>query len=658
MPKTYTVKEVADILGFSTNSIYTFLKEKRLRGVRIGKGRFRIPEEELSRVLHLSKKSPLVSPSLVPKSRDVPIPTLASTSPSISTSVFAPVVQEGDAVFIAPSKNDFVNEQRGLLAPNIFDWFIGLGAVVAGIGLFLFNSSFTTTEFPRMIVVYPIIRVVLIGGGIGILISSLFGQTVGWKRVFQFILAGMGVINAYGLMRSGDMEGAALYGALAFVIALTNLVRFGGIVAIGLYVSFVSVLYPLVMMWFPTDMHIMSFALASGISALVLGIMAMLVAFVLLVCFWGGYAGNRVMFLIGAWLLAMCDIALAIWYAHLQYWSRSFFVMVIGAFTAILPYWWPLQQKLSRRYTILLHGLFACIGIVMILALLVVYLLQQSVWGNREREIINKLHLGHSRLTNAMTSVQSTLVVAASNGDFVASLIHRDITTLYKYSKIVYESNPNIRRLVFLDKDGMGIALYPYGTFDEPNFSYRDYYQEVKKTGKPYVSDVFLAKPDQTARYVVVLAVPLYDAKAKFVGVVTASMDLDRIGLQLNQIATSKQGEYFVVVDGKGVILSHPDSKMIGSIAPKSDPLYRALQGEDGITQGMLMEKISGMMAYMYVPEVRWAISLRIPTEKVLTFISMEIWIVFGVVSALIGVGIFAVSYLRDRVLLRGEPGP
>ncbi|MCL4199842.1 helix-turn-helix domain-containing protein, partial [Patescibacteria group bacterium] len=96
MPKTYTVKEVADILGFSTNSIYTFLKEKRIRGVRIGKGRFRIPEEELSRILHLSKK-----PVGVPVAAS---PVTSAETPAISVmgATTDALPQTGDAVFIEP----------------------------------------------------------------------------------------------------------------------------------------------------------------------------------------------------------------------------------------------------------------------------------------------------------------------------------------------------------------------------------------------------------------------------------------------------------------------------------------------------------------------------------------------------------------------------
>ena len=649
MPKTYTVKEVADILGFSTNSIYTFLKEKRIKGVRVGKGRFRIPEEELSRILHLSKKSavaPEGMPSPVSEVQIVPVAALPNNG----------VTQTGDAVFVEPKVSDSGSHHEGLLGPNIFDWFIGLSAIVSGVALFLFNTAFTSQEFPRMMIIYPIIRVVLIACGVGVLISGLFSQAQGWRKVFRMLLSVMGFINAFGLIKSGDIEGGALYGGLAFVVALTNFVPFGGIVSIGLYVSMIAFFVPAVMLFFPMDSHIQSLAMFLEMPTLAMGITSLVISTVLMIAFWVGYAGNRKLFLVATWLLTIGDIATALWYAHLQFWSRSFFIMVVGTFTALLPYWWPLQQQISRKYKLLLHGLFVGISAVFIIAVLVVYLLQQSIWTSREREVMNKVHVGHSRLQNATTSIQSSLVVAASNVDFVQSVNKPDVATLTKYSKIIYESNPNIRRLIFLNKDGQGVALYPYGTFDEPNFSYRDYFQATKNTGKPYVSDVFQSKSDQAGRYVVVVAVPMYEG-GEFAGVITASMDLDRIGLLLSQVAAGGQGEYFVVVDAKGIILSHPNEKYIGTVVPLGDPLHRALKGEDGIAKGMMIEKMLGMMGYAYVSDLRWGISLRIPAEKVFSLSSEDIWIVFGVVSGLIGVGILIISYIRSRIR-GGEDGP
>lgn len=53
MSKLYTVKEIAKILGFSTNTIYKYLDTGRLKGARgsARQGRFRVPQSQLDQFL-------------------------------------------------------------------------------------------------------------------------------------------------------------------------------------------------------------------------------------------------------------------------------------------------------------------------------------------------------------------------------------------------------------------------------------------------------------------------------------------------------------------------------------------------------------------------------------------------------------------------------
>src|SRR3990172_2202327 len=56
MKRFYTVKEASEILGFSTNTVYKYLDEGKLKGVRIGQGRFKIPKEVLAPYLSTAEK--------------------------------------------------------------------------------------------------------------------------------------------------------------------------------------------------------------------------------------------------------------------------------------------------------------------------------------------------------------------------------------------------------------------------------------------------------------------------------------------------------------------------------------------------------------------------------------------------------------------------
>lgn len=630
MPKNYTVKEVADILGFSTNSIYTFLKEKRLKGVRIGRGRFRIPETELARVLHLSKKSSGESP--------------------VAAAQIPPSSASGDDGEVAERSIIRLPKFGELLAPNIFDWFIGLASIIAGFGLFVFNMNFGSSDIASEPFVFPLVRIVLITCGAGIVISSMYFQGRGWHNIFHACLSFLGFLNAYGLGRSGDIEGSLIYGLLAIVLGVSHVVRSGGVVSILSYVSLLAFMFPIVFILAPNDTHVKAFEIAIGFSAQTAGFIGLGISIFLTIGMWMGFRKNRTMFFVTSWGLALCVLFVAVWYAHVQYWSRAFFLVVVGYFTGLLPYWSPLQHGIARRYKYMLHGLFVGIGGCLLVSILVVYLLQQNMWNAREWELTSKLYIAQTRLENAVQSTRSSLLVVASNNDFVKTVSDGNIITLQTYAKVVYESNPNIRRLIFLDESGDGIALYPYGTFDDPNYAYRDYFQQAKVTRQPVISDVFQARGDQEGRYVTVISVPLFDVSNVFVGVIAASLDLNRLGLLLGQIATTERGEYFVVMDTKGVILLHPNVKLIGTQAPLDDPLHKGVAGEKGIMQGAMIEKMHGMIAYIQIPSLRWALSLRVPSRNVFELSSFAIWAVFGMTFFMLFVGLEMFLIIRQRI--------
>lgn len=632
MPAAYTVKQVADILGYSTNSIYAFLKAGRIKGVRMGKGRFRIPAAELSRILSLSKKATL--PQL-------PVVDLA---PAES--------HQNVAIGVVQSVN-----RNFFLEPDIFDWFIGLGALVSGISLFLFNASVVPAEAAGIPLAFPIIRIVLMACGIGIIVSSMTAGVQSWHRMFHLGLFIMGILNAYGLARSADMQGAFWYGGLAIIIGITNIVHFRGVLSLGLYISLVALLYPAAHLFFPEDLQAQALSAVLGLSPVVIGSAFLVVGLLLSLAFWWGYAGNRGLLLVATLIAAACDIAIAVWYAHLMYWSRAFFLVIFGYFTALIPHWLRLEQEARKRYKLMMHGFFLGIGVIMVLAIFVVYLLQQSVWLGREKDFLNKIQIAQNTLTSAVTSVRSSLVVASGNKEFVEAVVQKHLPGMNTSAKIIYESNPDIRRLVFLDRDGNGTALYPYGTFDEPNFAYRDYYKQPKSTGQPFISEVFRSKADKAGRYVVVVAVPLYDKGGEFAGVLAASLDLDRLGLQLAQIENAESGEYFLITDEKGVIFSHPNLQRIGTSVPETDPVRLGLRGEAGVHQSLMMNKSVGMIAYAGIPALRWGISLRTEANNIFELSSMAIWSVFGTVSAALLVSIVLFALIRGRISVLKESG-
>lgn len=65
LPKLYTIKQVTEILGVSTNTLYKYLSEGKINALRFSKkGRFRIPETEVTRLLGAKEEDKQHTPFL------------------------------------------------------------------------------------------------------------------------------------------------------------------------------------------------------------------------------------------------------------------------------------------------------------------------------------------------------------------------------------------------------------------------------------------------------------------------------------------------------------------------------------------------------------------------------------------------------------------
>lgn len=133
MPKsTYTVKEVANLLGFSTNTVYKYLESGSIKAVRLGQeGRFRIPASEVNRLLQERGKT-----------------LQKETSASVTET------QESS---------------------NIFDWFVGFLSIGLGFSQFI-NLVYTSTQ-PELAVFLPylnVVNILIFVGGVLLLGFDVF----------------------------------------------------------------------------------------------------------------------------------------------------------------------------------------------------------------------------------------------------------------------------------------------------------------------------------------------------------------------------------------------------------------------------------------------------------------------------------------------------
>lgn len=614
MPKTYTVSEVAKILGYSTNSIYTFLKEKRIKGVRFGRGRFRIPEEELARILHLSKK-PAV-PQVLRNPTDV-----------LDVDLF-----------------------------DLFDWFIGISSVVSGVALFLFNASVSVDAMSRFI---PFMRITLLCAGSGLIVSSIQGTSKRWHLFFQSVLCVVGFLGAYGMARAFDVTGAVLYASLSVIIVATMLRKISAEVSLGYFMTLLGFGTVLGMVLWPQQMTMKLLVSLVALPPATLQWILLCIVVVNTSAYWIGYIKKS------PWLFAascaFCGVVFvltAVLYGEFLYWSRSFFFLVLAFFCFFLPVSTMLAPSRSQRQRLYLHLFFGLIGGLLLLGIMTVYALHHVLWYQRVDDFENKILVGRTVLENAIVNVKSSVTTASGNADFLTTIEKRDTDALTRNAKIVFEGNSLIRRLIFLRENGDVAAVYPYGVLERTNYAFREYFIRVRDTKVLYVSNIFESHSDQGTRPVISVVMPLLDTQNEFSGVMVASVNLEKIALQLQQLARESGGEYFTVADQNGKYVIHPNIALIGTPVPVSDPLYKKGKKQHGVENTFLSDGSIGLVAYDTIPSLGWGISVQVPSGSILALNTFSLMLTFCMISGVFVVAILLLYLMKFRWLpkQRGYP--
>lgn len=649
MLDTYTVKQVADILGYSTNSIYSFLKENRIKGVRVGRGRIRITEEELRGLLKLSKKSQ-AAPAVQPVLADGAL-----------TPQSAPMRLGEDVLAIESEQRALggLSLSRIVEHANFFDWFVATSSVLTGFALFIFNLTTTNASFAIYFQFVPILRVILITAGLGMLMSDDQSKTRGWHRFFHVVLSmatlAMGLLFWY----SDDPGGVVFHISVGMITGLMALVHLGGIVAFGILLTILAFAAPVIAFLLPGDpvVHILTDLL--HVSPQICAMILLTIAITFLLTFWIGRRVAPALLWFASFVAAIAAIVTAYWFGNLVYWSRAFTYMNIASFAFFVPVWQSIQFTRSRRQHDLLHVMFLIIFIVMMISVYSVGIIQRVVWDESSREFQNKVTYGVALVEETISTIKNSIKANRDNLEILKAVAAADAESLQVFSKSLFESNPHIRRVVFLDGTGNPLSLYPPGISDSSNYSQRDYFLQARDTGDIFVSRVFQAKVDNAARQAIAISVPLIEKDDHFIGVMVAYVDLDKVGYKLQQVAVGKQGEYFTLTDKNGQIIIDPRNERIGQVMPASDPMMLGVESKSGVAQTRLSSGSLGMVAYGQVPTLGWAISLRTQVSGLFMYLQVAVIGIFTMITlTILGAYVF-ITTVRIRVhASAGASGP
>lgn len=144
----------------------------------------------------------------------------------------------------------------------------------------------------------------------------------------------------------------------------------------------------------------------------------------------------------------------------------------------------------------------------------------------------------------------------------------------------------------------------------------RPWYREAKGANHVIFTPGYMDKNKN--KIVNAIAVPI-NIQGK-TGVLAANIAIDSIIDQVNEIKYGKTG-YGMVLDDKGVIISHPNKKYIMKpvrqiLRDENERLCNAIQNEISGIETIVLDDVEQLMVYTPIPSCRWKLILLAPLSE------------------------------------------
>ncbi len=554
----YSVKEAAQLLQVSTNTLYKYLNIGEIGYKRIGQGRIKIPFGELLPYLPFQdtisdeKTVKSYTPQNIPQTYDnTYLPVQKNNVEERSLTITKSV---GDIVFFRLFKVSFV---------------IGLGLIYIFIsGLNYFNHE---TADPILKLMVHILPYALILSGIFNLIGFIkYPYGLKWNtpiHIFQAIVIGvLSILSAvskdYGIfiftsaylglliehiirgIKTGDSENTFLKAMAKYLLALTII---GGVVSI-FGVGEHSSVYP---GW--------SVVVSEG-NIYPVGLIP---AAILLIFFLNpNWEKRRTAYLLtlplGVFLIYIGTVI-----SRLFHFDISYLAFLCGIYTLFLGVWYFCDIEIKEKRTRYIFPTFLWVGLSAVLGVYAIKNYQDRQIFKTEirlekvsQEIINKVETMFSHqlptIRAYVTSDETKKAVTANDHELAGEIV-----------KVIYDKFEDVNRVVLYNEQGVAIGVYPRNSMIEgTNFSSRSYFSETKRTYRGTISPVFRGLTD---RDIVIQTEPVFSDNL-FAGMIGLAYSTSEINNIFDDFSSDNYGFYALDRNGKIVFSSYDLPEAVAAV--------------------------------------------------------------------------------------------
>ena len=229
-----------------------------------------------------------------------------------------------------------------------------------------------------------------------------------------------------------------------------------------------------------------------------------------------------------------------------------------------------------RQARIGLRGyIFCCLGLVAALPVLVLGVIQVTKWEAKQLDDVDQ-----ERQFVAQTLVQGIGQIVDGHVRAVETLAGQveargslDKTVLQPMVGSLRARYGGFSVMYIAGADAVSIVTDPpFNEDGKPNagtnYSNRDYYQAMKRSGRTAISRVQIGKRSGVPN--VQIAAPVRDGQGDLVGFVEGSLDLDSIQQLVDSTIKGMPGLQVAVLDHAGRVIAYPDAKLRQAVATLS----------------------------------------------------------------------------------------
>jgi excisionase family DNA binding protein len=666
MNKTYSVSEAAKMLGYSTNSIYSFLKRGEIKATRLGKGKFRIPQKEIDRLFPKELKEmpekPAEDKSVKEEALILPkVPKKAAEVPEVLTPVKEVVNVPESAILEAPRPGSSLADLSGETAvhtlrlwfeervglPKLFDWLTSLTSIILGVSLFLYSSQLDVLSLGRLSLWLNPIRLTMIFGGVGLILAAMIQEEIGrytnLTNYFRFILAAAFLGLAVILYAGGDIDGFLVHGLFGLAILVEALSGIPSSVVYVLYIFGLLISVFVVANFFPEGSGLSM--ITTGLRSVFGGFEWILSLLVLLLIMAGlyGYLLNKKFLRVISFVYGVLLCGLALYYGAGNYWSRAFAVLIAGMMGMVLSYWEMFRAKLVTDRT-LVFKMFGSVMLCFVVPILLVAVVQGAMVSDAYRDLADKAEFAKVDLVNTVTDLKQGATDLSGNKSFINAFVAAKNEDLVNQLRFLSLGRTDVGIVGVINAKGKPLGVYPASeVFMATDFSKAEYFTAVMKTGIPYVSknleDLSLGIDKDF-----LIAVPTVNAKNIVSGVLVIALSGVNTANELQRVGQGSLGQEVVVVGDGARVIVHPNVAKLGSVVSEADGIYDLWNSTAVNKEGYNWRGVHSLFAASRDTEYGLTVIVSQPIQKVLDVSSS--WLAWMLFLLLIGGMVVMISFI------------